>query len=162
MAASGDGDGCHAHGFLSGVGVHKSARVGIQVPEELAHVGDARDVPGVGGAAVFREGDHRVVVVLTERRLQLGLGRKDVVIGEATAFCSCHGGVGGQDHRQPLRRARDGVVGLRQLARHTGFGDVREEGGAEGGGGAEEDEHTEARGVLLRLGEGVGGGRGLG
>ena len=67
-----------------------------------------------------------------------------------------------KDHRQPLRRARDGVVGLRQLACHTGFGHVREEGGAKGGGDAEEDEHTEARGVLLRLGEGVGGGRGLG
>ena len=60
-------------------------------------------------------------------------------------------GAGGQEHRQPLRRDRDRVVGLRQLARHTGLGHVREEHGAEGGGDADEDEHAEARSVLPRL-----------
>ena len=57
---------------------------------------------------------------------------------------------GCQEHRQPLRRARDGVVGLRQLARHTKLGHVREEGGAEGGGDADEDERPEARSAILR------------
>ena len=37
-----------------------------------------------------------------------------------------------EEHGQPLRRDRDGVVDLRQLARHTGLGHVREEGGAKG------------------------------
>jgi len=54
-------------------------------------------------------------------------------------------GAGGQEHRQPLRRARDGVVDLHQRARHTGLRRVRDEGGAEEGGDADEDEG--ARGV---------------
>ena len=40
----------------------------------------------------------------------------------ATGVCSC------QEHRHPLRRARDGVLGLRQLVRHAGLGDVRDDG----------------------------------
>ena len=56
----------------------------------------------------------------------------------------------GQEHGQPLRRDRDGVVGLRQLARRTGLGHVRSEGGMEGGGDADEDERAEARSVILR------------
>ena len=60
-------------------------------------------------------------------------------------------GAGGQVHRQPMRRAHVGVHGLRQLARHTGFGHVRVEAGAEGGGDADEDECAEARRVVLRL-----------
>ena len=55
-----------------------------------------------------------------------------------------------EEHGQPLRRDRDGVVDLRQLARHTGLGHVREEGGAKGGGDADEDERPEARSVILR------------
>ena len=50
----------------------------------------------------------------------------------------------GQEHRQPLRRARDGGLGLCQLARHAGLGDVRDDGGIEGGGDADEDERAEA------------------
>ena len=57
----------------------------------------------------------------------------------------------GQEHGQPLRRDRDGVVGLRQLARRTGLGHVRSQGGMEGGGDADEDECSKARSVLLRL-----------
>ena len=60
-------------------------------------------------------------------------------------------GAGGQEHRQPLRRARVGLADLRQLARHTGVRRVRVEGGAEGGSDADEDEHVEARRVLVRL-----------
>ena len=60
-------------------------------------------------------------------------------------------GAGGQEHRQPLRRARVGLADLRQLARHTGVCHVRVEGGAEGGSDADEDEHVEARRVLVRL-----------
>eukprot|EP00964_Phaeocystis_antarctica_P111878 scaffold76139_cov55-Phaeocystis_antarctica.AAC.1 len=61
-------------------------------------------------------------------------------------------GAGGQEHRQPLRRARDGVVDLRQTARHTGPRRVRDEGDTEGGGDADEDERAEARSRLaLRL-----------
>ena len=60
-------------------------------------------------------------------------------------------GLTGQEHRQPLRGERDAVLGLRQLARHAGLGDVRDDGGAEGSGDADEDERTEARGVLFRL-----------
>ena len=56
----------------------------------------------------------------------------------------------GQEHGQPLRRDRDGVVGLRQLAHRTGLGHVRSEGGMEGGGDADEDERAEARSVILR------------
>ena len=58
---------------------------------------------------------------------------------------------GGQEHREPLRRARDGVLGLRQLARHAGLGEVRDDGGAEGSGDADEDERTEARGACFLL-----------
>ena len=50
----------------------------------------------------------------------------------------------GQEHRQPLRRARDGGLGLRQLARHAGLGDVRDGGGIESGGDTDEDERAEA------------------
>eukprot|EP00964_Phaeocystis_antarctica_P071444 scaffold43596_cov82-Phaeocystis_antarctica.AAC.3 len=57
----------------------------------------------------------------------------------------------GQEHRQPLRRDRDGVVDLRQRVRHTGLGHVRGEGGIEGGGDADEHERAEARSVILRL-----------
>ena len=61
-------------------------------------------------------------------------------------------GAGGQEHRQPMRRAHVGLVGLRPLAaRHTGLGHVRGEGGAEGGRGADEDERAEARRALRRL-----------
>eukprot|EP00964_Phaeocystis_antarctica_P067878 scaffold41117_cov60-Phaeocystis_antarctica.AAC.2 len=61
----------------------------------------------------------------------------------------------GQEQRQPLRGERDGVLGLRQLARHTGLGDVRDDGGVEGSGDADEDERAVARGVLFRLQRGV-------
>ena len=50
-----------------------------------------------------------------------------------------------------MRRAHAVLVRLRLLARHTGLGHVRGEGGAEGGSGADEDEHAEARRALLRL-----------
>ena len=60
-------------------------------------------------------------------------------------------GAGGHEHWQPLRRARGGVVGLRQLACHTGLGHVRDEGGAEGGDDADEDECAGTRRGLLRL-----------
>ena len=55
----------------------------------------------------------------------------------------------GQEHGQPVRRDRDGVAGLRQLARHTRLGHVRSEGGMEGGDDANEDERAEARSVIL-------------
>ena len=81
-------------------------------------------------------------------RLELGLAREDV-IEQAAAVGGWHG-VAGQEHRQPLRRARNGVVGLRQSARHNGRHHVRGK-GAEGGGDADEDERAEARSMLLRL-----------
>jgi len=124
--------------------------VGIEVTqgiEEPAHVGDARDVPVGDGAVIIFGGGH-VGVVLTDRRLQFGLGRKDAEQA-AVVVSGWPGGVGGQEYRQPLRRARDGMVGLRQFARHTGLRRVRGE-GAEGG-DADEDERAEARSVLLRL-----------
>ena len=43
------------------------------------------------------------------------------------------------------------MLGLRQLARHAGLGDVRDDGGVEGSGDADEDERAVARGVLFRL-----------
>ena len=60
-------------------------------------------------------------------------------------------GVEGEEHRQPLRRACDAVVDLRQLARHTGHRLVRDGGGAEGG-DAEEDKRAEPRSALHTLG----------
>ena len=60
-------------------------------------------------------------------------------------------GAGSQEHRQPLRRARDGVLDPCQLARHAGLRDVRHEGGAEDGSGGDEDERAVTGGVLLRL-----------
>ena len=66
-------------------------------------------------------------------------------------------GAGSQEHRQPLRRVDDGVVDLRQLARQAGLRGVRNEGGAEGGGDADEDERAEARGVRFRLQVETGG-----
>ena len=65
---------------------------------------------------------------------------------------------GGQEHRQPLRRASDGVLDLRQLARSAGLQGVRDEG--EGCGDADEDdERAGTRHVLRRLC--AGGGPGL-
>ena len=59
-------------------------------------------------------------------------------------------GAGGQERRQPLRRAKDGVVDLRQLARHAELRGVRNEG--EGESDADEnDEREGARRMLLRL-----------
>ena len=58
---------------------------------------------------------------------------------------------GGEEHRQPMRRPHVGLVGLRPLARRTGLGHLRGEGGAEGGSGADEDERAEARRALLCL-----------
>eukprot|EP00964_Phaeocystis_antarctica_P127577 scaffold91237_cov60-Phaeocystis_antarctica.AAC.1 len=61
-------------------------------------------------------------------------------------------GAGGQEHRQPLRRARRvGAVDLHQLACHTGLCHERVDGGAKGGGDADEDERAEAQNVPLRL-----------
>ena len=51
---------------------------------------------------------------------------------------------GGQEHRQPTRRANMSVLGPRQLARHTGLGHVRIEAGVEGGGDGNEDECVDA------------------
>ena len=42
-------------------------------------------------------------------------------------------------------------VDLCQFARHAWFGDVRDEGGEEGGGDADEEKRVETRGVSLRL-----------
>ena len=50
-----------------------------------------------------------------------------------------------------MRRAHAVLVRLRLLARHTGLGHVRGEGGAEGGRGADEDERADARRALRRL-----------
>jgi hypothetical protein len=60
-------------------------------------------------------------------------------------------GAGGQEHRQPLRRARVGVVDLRKLARHTELRHVWGEADAEGDSNTDEDERGEARRDLLRL-----------
>ena len=81
---------------------------------------------------------YSVVLVNYEGRIIAGNGRFERF--------GWRGGIleGGQEHRQPLRRARDGVLGLRQLARHAGLGDVRDDGGIEGGGDADEDERAEA------------------
>ena len=57
-------------------------------------------------------------------------------------------GAGGQEHRQPRRRANVSELGLRQLSRHTGHVRLN---CAKGGGDAGEDECVEARRVLLRL-----------
>eukprot|EP00964_Phaeocystis_antarctica_P024073 scaffold13469_cov65-Phaeocystis_antarctica.AAC.2 len=48
-----------------------------QLKEEPAHVGDGRDVP-VGDGAVRCFGGGHVDVVRLDRRLQGGIGRKDV------------------------------------------------------------------------------------
>ena len=50
-----------------------------------------------------------------------------------------------------MRWAHDGVVGVRQLARHLELDHVRGEGGAEGGSDTDEDERTGARRILLCL-----------
>ena len=57
----------------------------LQVFEDPAHVGDGRDVP-VGDGAVRRNGASRVRIKGLDRRLQLGLARKDV-IEQAAAAC---------------------------------------------------------------------------
>ena len=60
-------------------------------------------------------------------------------------------GVAGEEHWEPLRRARAGAVGLLPLARHTGLRDVREEGGAKGRGDTDEDDRVAARSAHLCL-----------
>jgi hypothetical protein len=60
-------------------------------------------------------------------------------------------GAGGQEHRQPLRRARVGVVDLRQLVCHTELRHVWVEAGAQGGSDADEDERAESRRDILCL-----------
>ena len=69
------------------------------------------------------------------------------------------GAAGAQEHWSPLRRTRDGVLELRQLARRAGLRGVRNEGGAQGS--CEEDGRVARRRMLRRLilwrrcGEGV-------
>ena len=59
------------------------------------------------------------------------------------------GAAGGQEHRSPLRRTRDGVLELHQLARRPWLRGVRNEGGAQGSG--EEDGRAARRRMLRRL-----------
>ena len=98
---------------------------------------------GTTGSGLTHAALHRrqLVVVLKGKsfRVEPGGGAVDVT------------GAGGQEHRQPTRRAHVGLVGLRPLARHTGLGHVRGEGGAECGSGADEDERAKARRALRRL-----------
>ena len=72
----------------------------LQVVEEVAHVGDARDVP-IGEGAVRRFGGGHVGVVRLDRRLQVVLGREDV-IEQAAVMGGWHplangGGTGAED-----------------------------------------------------------------
>ena len=75
----------------------------------------------------------QLVVVLKGRSFLVELGRGVVDVT----------GAGGQEHRQPVRRAHVGLVCHRPLARRARPGHVRGEGGAEGGSGADEDERAE-------------------
>eukprot|EP00964_Phaeocystis_antarctica_P022735 scaffold12647_cov59-Phaeocystis_antarctica.AAC.2 len=73
----------------------------LQVVEEVAHVGDARDVPGDDGAVRCFGGGHAGVVRL-DRRPQGGLGRKDVIEQAAVLVGGWHplangGGMGAED-----------------------------------------------------------------
>eukprot|EP00964_Phaeocystis_antarctica_P100908 scaffold66442_cov52-Phaeocystis_antarctica.AAC.4 len=87
---------CDARGFPVG-----NVRVEVlQVVEEVAHIGDARDVP-IGEGAVSCFGEGHVGVVRLDRRLQGGLGRKDVA-KQATVVGGWHplangGGTGAED-----------------------------------------------------------------
>ena len=98
-------------------------------------------------------GGHTVTVVGAISHLAPERGCRDCSDPETVLIQRLHrqGGRNGQEHRHPLRRARDGVLGLHQLARHAGLGDVRDDGGIESGGDADEDERAEARGVRFRL-----------
>ena len=89
----------------------------------------------------FRHAPLHLVVVLKGKSFLVEPGGGAVDVTRA----------GGQVHRQPMRRAHVGVLGHRQLARHTGLGHVLVEAGAESGGDPDEDECEEARRVLLRL-----------
>ena len=92
------------------------------------------------GTTGFRHAPHHLVLLKGKSFVvEPGGGAVDVT------------GAGGQVHRQPMRRAHVGLVGLRPLARHTGLGHVRGEGGAECGSGADEDERAKARRALRRL-----------
>eukprot|EP00964_Phaeocystis_antarctica_P053496 scaffold31397_cov41-Phaeocystis_antarctica.AAC.3 len=105
----------------------------LQVVEEPAHVGDGRDVP-IGDEAVRRFGGGHVGVVRLDRRLQRGLGRKDVT-EQAAVVGGWHplangGGTGAEDSggaeededaeiHSTQRRLVDGEMGI-QWAPHAG------------------------------------------
>jgi len=93
-------------------------------------------IPGHIHSVVALEGK-AVVVCIARDAARVGKVRLRVVGGWILL---------GQEHRQELRWERDGVIGRRQLA---GLGDLRDGGGAEGGGDADEGEGAEARGGFL-------------
>ena len=103
----------------------------------------------VGASAVYVVGRY-IHAPLHRQRLVVAFEWKVFVVESGGGAVDVMG-AGGQEHRQPLRRDRVGVVDLHQLARHTSLRHVRVEGGAEGCSDADEDERAEARGVLLHL-----------
>ena len=96
----------------------------LQALEEVAHVSDGRGVP-FGDGAVRCNGAIRVRIKGLDRRLQLGLARKDVIEQAAAACGRRRRGRRrgwrerrrerrrrrGQEHRQPLRRASNAADG---------------------------------------------------
>ena len=111
--------------------------------------------PDLGSVNVNQDGGHERGGV----RQQIDLSRHFKAGGAAWVDEAAHGlstrlhlvGVGGHEHRQPLRGADDGVLDLCQPVRHAGLGHVLDEGGAESSADVDEDKRAEARGVLLRL-----------
>ena len=113
----------------------------LQVLEEPAHVGDARDVP-IGEGAVNCFGGGHVGVVRLDRRLQGGLGRKDVA-EQAAVVGGWHplangGGTGAEDSGSAEEDEDAEVHGTKhclvvemgniQWLRHAGRADEESEG----------------------------------
>ena len=67
------------------------------------------------------------------------VGWKIFLVESSGGAVDVAGGAEGQEHREPLRRARAGVVNLHPLARHTGLRHVRDGGGADGRDDANEE-----------------------
>ena len=136
--------GIGGHGWEREVTGGKDTIPGSDVTVGRELTGGKDTIPG-SDVTIGRDGSAGREATQWKARPQL-----EAIPRPATPFRP-RGSAGGQEHRQPLRRADDRMAGLRQPARQEGFRDsTRNEGSAEGGDDTDEEERAGTRGVLLR------------